>query len=184
MCVGIHCVEGVFSAPWKGRWGAQSFFFHVLHAYSIVTSFPRHLLGCLEEAHHQFDEWSKLLVHLSIPFNIKASNWAWARYYTKKNWCYTLPQPKGTAVKAGCWACIGGTHLVQLFLWCLVIQQWPGGWGRNYNEHLLFQGAGWPALANAKVRERAGEQRERVSALLLRFFPTRFRDMCLFKILI
>lgn len=119
--------------------------------------FSRHLLGCLEEALHWFDVWSKLLAHLPILFNIKASNWEWKRYYTNKNRCYTWSQPKGTAVEAGCWAQVSGTHLVQLFLWYLVIQQWPDGWGRNYNGHLLFQGAGWPALANAEVRGRAGE---------------------------
>lgn len=146
--------------------------------------FSRHLLGCLGEAQHRFDAWSKLLVHLSILFNIKASNRGWIRYYTNKNRCYTWSQPKGTAVEEGCWAQVGVTHLVQLVMWCFVIQQRPGGWGRNCNGHLRFQGAGWPALANAEVRGRAGEQREYVSTLLWRFFSYKIWGpfLSLFKI--
>lgn len=83
--------------------------------------------------------------------------------YTNKNRCYTWSQRKGTAVEAGCLTKVGEIDFVQMFLWYSVIQQWPGRWGRDCNEPLLFHGAGWSVLASPEVRGRAGQQRKHAS---------------------
>lgn len=41
---------------------------------ALLLLFSWHLLGCPEEAQHQFGVWKKLLVHLLILLNIKPSN--------------------------------------------------------------------------------------------------------------
>lgn len=125
--------------------------------------FSRHLLGCLERRRH-----SSGLGMPPVPSASSNPNQGQVGSYANKNRCYTWSQPKGTAVETGCLTKVGGIDFVQLFLWYSIIQQWPGGWGRDCNEHLLFWGAGWPVLANPEARGRAGEQRKCVSTLRLK----------------
>lgn len=117
----------------------------------------------------------RLPVHIPTPFNTKTSNWGCIGYFTSKNRCYNLSQPKGTAVEAGCWAEVGTDFDCSSGkVWSICCHP-SGGWGRDYSGLLLFQGAGW------QMQKWGAEQRSRESISPLYhwdFFSTGFRYFC------
>lgn len=131
MCVYKQC-RRCFLCPlvWEVR--GSKLCFHVLLTCFLL--FSRHLLGCLEGRRH-----SSGLCMQHVPSASSNPNQGQVGSCTNKNRCYTWSQPKGAAVEAGCLTKVGGIDFVQMFLWYSVIQQWPGGWCRDCNEHLLFE---------------------------------------------